>query len=209
MDMDGEAATAAQVAAFHTHGTTVICYIDLGAYEPWRADRNLIPAADIGNDVDGWPGEKWLNIADVAGLTPVIQSRINMCASKGFDAVEPDEVDGYSNNPGFPLTAANQITYNKFIAATARAAGLSVGLKGDIDQAAALEPFFDWSLNEECNQYHECDLLAPFTAHNKAVFNAEYVGGTAFCPADAAKHINGAKFDLDLAGTGHTACPAW
>jgi hypothetical protein len=36
------------------------------------------------------------------------------CAAKGFDGVDPDNVDGWDgNDTGFPLTAADQITYNK------------------------------------------------------------------------------------------------
>ena len=33
-------------------------------------------------------------------------------AQKGFDGVEPDNVDAYTNDSGFPLTAADQLAYN-------------------------------------------------------------------------------------------------
>jgi len=39
----------------------------------------------------------------------------------------------------------------------------------------ALEPLFDWALNEECLSYDECDLLKPFLEAGKAVFHVEYV----------------------------------
>jgi hypothetical protein len=55
-----------------------------------------------------------------------------------------------------------------------------VGLKNDVDQAATLEPNFDWSLNEECSQFNECDTLAQFIQAKKAVFHAEY---SSSCPA--------------------------
>ena len=35
-----------------------------------------------------------------------------MCARKGFDAVEFDNVDGYQNATGFPLSGADQFRYN-------------------------------------------------------------------------------------------------
>jgi len=40
---------------------------------------------------------------------------------------------------------------------------MSIGLKGDIDQVKDLVGYFDWTLNEECFQYQECDLLKPFS----------------------------------------------
>lgn len=209
MDMDGFDNTAADVAAFHAHGTKVICYIDLGTAEPGRPDLNLIPAADRGSSVEGFASEKWLDIRDLSGLTPMINSRIAMCASRGYDAVEPDDIDGYTNNTGFPLKASDQLTYNQFIAATAHAAGMSVLLKNDTDQLAALQPAFDFALNEQCNEFSECGGYSVFTNAGKAAFNAEYSGGTGFCAADAAKKINGGAFNINLAGTGHSACPSW
>ena len=75
------------------------------------------------------------------------------------------------------------MAFNRFVAAAAHARGLSVGLKNDLDQAAALEPDFDWALDEQCFQYHECDALQPFARAGKAVLVAEYeLDPSAFCP---------------------------
>lgn len=205
-DIDGFDNSASTVQALHAQGSKVICYIDVGTYEPGRsdvmADPTLIPLSDRGNGVQGWPGEKWLNIADIQGLTRMVKGRMQMCASKGFDAIEPDNIDGYTNSTGFSLTAADQIAYNKFLASTAHGLGLSIGLKNDVDQTSQLAPYFDWALNEECNKYSECSTMTPFTSANKAVFNAEYKedGETTakFCAKDAAAHINGVLFGLDL-----------
>jgi hypothetical protein len=209
-DIDGFDNSASTISTMHSEGKKVICYIDVGTYEPGRPDLSLIPTADIGSGVQGWPGEKWLNIADVSGLTPLVQSRMNMCKSKGFDAIEPDNIDGYTNSTGFSLTASNQLTYNQFLATTAHNLGLSIGLKNDVDQTSQLQPYFDWALDEECNKYTECNTLAPFTSANKAVFNAEYTsdGETTakFCSADAAAHINGVLYDLNLDGVTFQPC---
>ena len=79
--------------------------------------------------------------------------------------------------------AADQLRFNRFLAVAAHARGLSIGLKNDLEQADVLEPQFDWALNEQCHQYDECNLLAPFTRAGKAVFVAEYDLDTAsFCP---------------------------
>lgn len=44
----------------------------------------------------------------------------------------------------------------------------------DVDQAAELVSDFDFTINEECNAYDECDGLTLFIAAGKPVFNAEY-----------------------------------
>ena len=73
-------------------------------------------------------------------------------------------MDAYANDSGFPLRAADQLRFNRFLARAAHARGLSIGLKNDLDQVKALEPAFDWALNEQCFQYEECERLRPFTA---------------------------------------------
>ena len=204
-DIDGFDNSAATVAALHAHGTKVICYIDVGSSENFRPDYSSFPKSVQGS-TNGWPGERWLDIRQLSVLEPIMTARIKMCVQKGFDALEPDNVDGYTNSTGFPLTAQDQLTYNTWIAKTAHSLGLSVGLKNDTDQTAQLVPYFDWALNEQCNQYGECNTENVFVRSNKAVFNAEYSGGTGFCSADAAEHINGVRFGLDLDASLYEPC---
>jgi len=206
-DIDGFDNTAATVASLQATGAKVVCYIDFGTSENFRSDFNQFTAAEQGN-TNGWPGEKWLDIRNPA-IRPIMLTRMQMCVSKGFDALEPDNIDGYTNSTGFPLTATDQANYNTWIATTAHSLGLSVALKNDVDQASQLEPNFDFAINEQCNQYSECGTLSSFTADNKAIFNAEYGGGTGFCASDIAKHINGAAFNLDLDGSTYTPCGGW
>jgi endo-alpha-1,4-polygalactosaminidase (GH114 family) len=174
---------ASVVAVLHARGRHVACYLDAGTFEPGRPDSGDFPAAVIGKELPDWPGEHWLDVRRLDVLGPILERRLDLCRQKGFDAVEPDNVDAYANDSGFPLTANDQLRFNRFIAGAAHARGLSVGLKNDLDQAAALEPAFDWALNEQCFQYHECDRLRPFVRAGKAVFVAEYELDTAsFCP---------------------------
>jgi hypothetical protein len=86
----------------------------------------------------------------------------------------PDNVDGYTNQSGFPLTAGTQLDYNRFLAREAHARGLSVGLKNDLEQVGDLLADFDWALSEECLKYDECSSLTPFITAGKAVFHVEY-----------------------------------
>jgi hypothetical protein len=209
-DIDGFDTSQSTVTALHAHGTKVICYMDVGTLEPGRPDDNLIPAGDAGSPVQGFDSERWLNIADLAGLKPMILDRLSICKQKGFDAVEPDNVDGYTNPTGFPLTAQEQLTFNMFVANTAHDLGLSVGLKNDNDQTSQLQPYFDWALDEECNFFSECGTEGPFVDANKAVFNAEYIDDgestSQFCSADIAAHINGVLFDVNLDGMTYEPC---
>ena len=154
-------------------GKKVICYFSAGTYENWRSDAGLFPAEVLGNDLEDWAGEKWLDISNEK-LAPIIESRLDLAVQKGCNAVDPDNLDGYTNNTGFNLTEQHQLGYNKFVANEARKRGLSVGLKNDLNQIEELEPFFDFSINEQCSIYNECNLLTPFIEKNKPVFNIEY-----------------------------------
>jgi hypothetical protein len=89
-------------------------------------------------------------------------------------------VDGYTNDTGFPLTAADQLTYNTMLAQLAHQRGLSIGLKNDLDQIPQLVNDFQFAIDEQCFQYQECDQLQPFVQADKAVFEAEYQPGQ-FC----------------------------
>ena len=198
-DIDGEDASAATVAALHAKGAKVICYFSAGSYENWRTDASSFPASVKGKALDGWAGENWLDVRALGSLLPIMEKRIANCKAKGFDAVEPDNVDGYSNSTGFPLTSADQAAYNKALADIAHRYGLGVALKNDPDQVKALEPFFDFSVAEECAKYKECDGYAPFTAAGKAVLHVEYSGTlTSFCPTTKALGFSSMLKKLDL-----------
>ncbi|ADB50953.1 endo alpha-1,4 polygalactosaminidase [Conexibacter woesei] len=197
-DVDGFGTSAAQVARLHRQGRYVVCYISAGAWENWRPDRGRFPAATLGAD-NGWPGERWLDVRRLRELAPVLRARIAMCARKGFDAVEPDNVDGYTNDTGFPLTARDQLAFNRWLARAAHAHGLAVALKNDLEQARALAPSFDFAILEQCFQYRECDSARPFLRAGKAVFDAEYaVPRERFCPAARRLGINAIRKRLDL-----------
>ena len=183
-DIDLFDAPQSTIDALHANGRIVVCYFSAGTYENWRPDAPDFPSSAIGNAVAGWAGEWWVDTRSSA-IRSIMQARLDRAVQKGCDGVEPDNVDAYTNNPGFPLTASTQLDYNGFLATQAHARNLSVGLKNDVDQVAALEPSFDWALNEECSKYNECATLQPFVQANKAVFHAEY---RSVCPAPVAGH---------------------
>ena len=180
------------IAGLHLDGRVVICYFSAGSWENWRSDKDDFPPEVLGNNLAGWPGERWLDIRALYAIRPIMGARLDLAAQKNCDGVEPDNVDGYTNNSGFPISYADQIAYNTWLADQAHQRGLSVGLKNDLDQIGDLLSLFDWALNEECNIYQECDLLFPFVQSGKAVFGVEYEVDTAdFCP-----QMNDLDFDF-------------
>lgn len=105
-------------------------------------------------------------------------ARLDVAVTRGCDGVEPDNIHGFVNDTGFPLTGADQLDFNRWLASEAHARGLSIGLKNDLEQAEALVDDYDWALNEECAAYDECDIYGEtFIAKGKAVFHTEYTDG--------------------------------
>ncbi|MBB5872882.1 hypothetical protein F4553_006316 [Allocatelliglobosispora scoriae] len=206
-DLDAFTTTAEQVATLHRAGRRVICYVNAGAYEEFRPDRRRYPAEVLGRGLTGWSGERWVDIRRWDLLEPVLTERFRMCRDKGFDAVEPDNVDAYANDSGFPLSAADQLAFNRRIAKLAHDTGLAVGLKNDVEQAAELAPVMDFAVNEECVKYRECSELAVFIAAGKPVFHAEYeLPASTFCPV--AKPLGFSSIGKEFAlGAHRVSCP--
>lgn len=199
-DIDLFEAPQGTIDTLHAAGRIVICYFSAGSYEDFRPDASSIPTSARGNELVGWPGELWLDTRD-AGVRAVMLARLDLAVSKHCDGVEPDNVDGYANDSGFPLSAATQLDFNRFLAAEAQARGLSVGLKNDLDQIGDLVTSFDWALNEECHQYDECAVLSPFITAGKAVFHVEYGDAslaTTVCPTTTALGFSTLIKNLDL-----------
>jgi hypothetical protein len=162
-----------EIKALQDSGKRVICYFSAGSSEDWREDFYKFPTDKMGNDLDGWEGERWLDIR-AQEIRDIMTARLDIAKEKGCDGVEPDNVDGYINSSGFDLTTKDQLEYNRFIANEAHKRGLSVGLKNDSEQVKLLVDFFDFAITEECHLYEECRLYLPFIEVNKPVLNAEY-----------------------------------
>ncbi len=160
------------IQKLHSQGKKVICYFSAGSFEKWRDDSGKFHSSVLGKKMDGWD-ERWLDIRD-ANVKAIMRERMQLAKKKGCDGVEPDNVDGYTNDTGFALTAQDQLAYNTFLAQTAHKLGLLVGLKNDLNQVKQLVDHFDFAVNEGCHHYHECAMLKPFILQNKPVLNVEY-----------------------------------
>lgn len=198
-DVDGFETSRAQVRDLHRRGKRVVCYLDVGSWESYRPDRGEFPVAVRGRRYEGFPDERWLDVSRFGLFRRPLEGRIAMCARKGFDAVEPDNLAGFENDTGFDLTAADQLRFNRWIAAQAHRRGMAVALKNDPTQVGQLLGQFDFAIVEECFQYDECGRFEPFVEAGKAVFEAEYELPTAdFCPAAEALGFSAIRKSYDL-----------
>lgn len=162
------------VSSLHAQGRKVICYINVGSWEDWREDKDHFPSEIIGKNYPGWAGERWLDIRRIDLLAPIMRARLDLCKIKGFDAVEPDNIDGYDTDTGFPLTYEDQLRYNLWLAEEAHARNLAIALKNDPEQVNDLLPFYDFAITEDCFAQGWCEKMLPFIHAGKAVLAAEY-----------------------------------
>lgn len=194
-------------------GKRVICYFSAGSSEDWREDFYRFEETDIGEQLDEWEGENWIDIRSES-IHGIMLDRLDTAVEKGCDGVEPDNVDGYANNTGFSLTYDDQLAFNRFLANEAHERGLAVGLKNDGGQAEDLVAYFDFELNEECHQYDECSEYDCFLDAGKPVFNAEYAGtlseaqslAESLCPLALNEDMRTLILPLDLDDSFRISC---
>ena len=173
-DVDLFETTAEQVAELQGSGRRVICYVSMGSWEEPRPDADAFPDRVLGEVYEGYPDERWLDIRRLDLLGPILEARFDRCDRKGFDALEPDNIDGYQNDTGFDLSPGDQLRFNRWLAAEAHERGLAIALKNDPDQAEALVDTFDFALTEDCAVDDWCEDVEVFIEQGKGVLQAEY-----------------------------------
>jgi chitodextrinase len=216
-DIDMENTPASTISALKSKGIIVECYFSAGSAENYRSDYSKFLPADMGNTLSGWPDEKWVDTRSL-NVRSIMKARMDTALSKGCNGIDPDNVDGYQNNTGFPLTQATQLDYLNFLATEAHARNLNIGLKNSVGLITASTPsgakivdLFDWAINEECYTYNECGNYSQFIAKNKGVFIVEYAGTDAnfianICPKANASNYDAYLMNLALNGTKRVAC---
>ena len=215
-DIDGFDNSAADVAALHALGLKAICYIEVGALESYRPDASQFPSSVQGNAIDGYPDEHYLDITSPT-VVSLIEARIDLCAQKGFDGIEPDIDDSYTDDTGFNITEGTNVTYLETLSNHAHALGLAWGLKNGGDGGTPalfvtdLLPHIDFAVVEEPFFLDTIGFFFP-TLHDAGigVFVAEYTNDTAsassFCTQAVADGTNAALFDVSLDGSTRVPC---
>jgi hypothetical protein len=115
-------------------------------------------------------------------LTRIVGGWIDQCASKGFKAVEPDNLDSYTRSRGL-LTQAQALAYATSLSAYAHGKGLAVGQKNaaDLSPANARKAGFDFAVAEECGEWDECDAFTATYGHNVVVIEYTQNGFNKAC----------------------------
>lgn len=210
MDVDLFTASTAKVSALKQAGAYTVCYLNAGSWQPGLPDSGQYPAAlKIQKDPD-WPEEWFLDVRDVfkpdSALATILRNRLALCKSKGFQAVEPDNLQNDENVKGGIITTQNQIDFNGWFADEAHKAGLAVFQKNGPDKVLLKDRTgkmmvekFDGILNEECQQYNECAPLAEYVKRGKLALNVEY-SSKLNCTTSDKLNINSIQKDLGLTG---------
>lgn len=163
------------VARDHTappaQGIYNICYVNgfqaqPGAENEWDSDLLLRDKADAVVMDKEW-GEAMLDVhTDVKRkrIAQKVDTWIDECAAKGYQAVDPDNYDSYTRVPDGLLTADDAKAFLSLLAAHAHEKGLAIGQKNTPELAPVRkEVGVDFAVVEECGQYNECgDYTAAF-----------------------------------------------
>jgi hypothetical protein len=201
---------AETVAAMKARGIRVLCYVSVGTVEDWRADAGAFPAEVVGAALPDWEGERYLDIRRLDLLLPVMAARFGACKAAGYDGIDPDNVDGFTNASGFDLSATDTVAYLAALADAAHGMDLIIGQKNAPELAGALAGTLDFALAESCWEYAFCDAYAAYTAAGKPIFDIEYTdAGTDFAAACAEARAQGISMILKdrlLSGAVYEKC---
>lgn len=157
-------------------GSKVICYFSGGTMEGWRSDANKFLPGDVGAPMGSWPNENWINTKSL-NVRKIMAARLDLAKSKGCDGVDPDNIDAYAHTTGFLLTQNDAVNYITYLAKQAAQRGLAISLKNSGDIIPKVLDVVQYSVEEACSAYNECDLYKPFIDAGKAVFHVEYPKG--------------------------------
>jgi hypothetical protein len=199
-DLDGFLTTKAAVAAIKTtwraatlaHPKT-ICYLDL-AWEDYRPDATpgggSFPASTLGLVYNGFPEERWVDFRQLDELGPMLDARISMCARKGFDAVELDDIDGFDppSTTGFQLTPGDVQNYLAYAFNRVHKDGMTALWKNSPYLSSWGRQYTEGAVVEECYVSQNCTGWTDFTTDKtrqqptgKWVGEAEYTDDDYVC----------------------------
>jgi hypothetical protein len=163
------------IEELHAQGRVVAAYVSAGTLEPGRPDSDEFPDSAVGEPLANYPSESWLDVRDPT-VRRLMAARLSLARDKGFDGVVGTSMAAYATDSGFPLTAADQLDYARWLAAEVRMLGMAPAMTGDYAQVDALVDSFDWAVTSRCIERGRCADLAPFIGQGKPRFDLEYDG---------------------------------
>jgi len=159
-----------------------VCYVN--GFQTQPGDSGQWPSAALLRDSAGklvedkdWPGEYMVDTRSETSRTAimsVVGSWIDSCATKGFDAVEVDNLDTFTRDPSKQLTQAGNLALAKLMATRAHSQGLAIAQKNTVELASAgkTQVGFDFAVVESCQLYDECSAYTD--VYGAQVYEVEY-----------------------------------
>jgi hypothetical protein len=193
-DVDGFLTTRAQVTAIKAtwQAATLphpraVCYLDL-AWEDYRPDATpgrYFPAAALGHVYFGFPEERWVDFRQLDALAPMLRERIAMCARKGFDAVELDDIDSFDppSTTGFYLTPEDVQNFLAYAFNEVHRYGMTALWKNSPYLSSWGRQYTDGAVVEECYVSHAC-FAAQFQGSRQYGLTCTAVHGVTPCGWD-------------------------
>jgi len=204
IDMDAKPRRIAELAS---RGARLVCHFSAGTVESWRSDAEDFPSEVVGLTWGEWPDERFIDYRRLDLVGPVIEARLDRCAAAGFDAVEPDVIDSFTEATGFELVEADARRYLEWLIEQAHARELSIALKNTPE---LVDLPVDFAIVEDCFVDEWCDQLEPVAARGGAILAAEYTDRvdsiTPFCARARAAGISLILKDRDLALARRATC---
>lgn len=160
-------------------GVYSICYINGFQTQPgvsWPASL-VVHTADGKPLVDpGWPDEQLIDTSTAAKRAAAAarqEKTITMCADKGFQAVELDNLDSWTRSKG-ALDQADAVAFAKLLVTAAHDKGLAASQKNatDLTRIGKETIGFDFVTAEECDRYDECGAFTK--VYGRHVLDIEY-----------------------------------
>ncbi len=198
---------ARKVSALKARGARLICYFTAGTRESWRDDAKDFPSEVVGRTWGEWPDERFIDYRRRDLVGPVMEARLDRCRDAGFDAVEPDVIDSFTERTGFGLVEADARRYLEWLIEQAHARGLAIALKNTPELS---DLPVDFAVTEDCFADGWCDQLEPLAARGKAILAAEYTDRVdsiaPFCDRAREAGISVILKDRDLALADRATC---
>ncbi|KAL0564205.1 hypothetical protein V5O48_017850 [Marasmius crinis-equi] len=166
-----------------------ICYVNAFQTQPDEAADWQTPERDhlLLRNPDGsyfedpdWPGEFILNTSNATNrdeIAAIVNVWLDDCKQKGFNAVEPDNLDTFTRTDDL-LSADDNVAYAKLLATHAHDIGLAIGQKnaGELEGRGKTDVGFDFAVVEQCQQFEECETYTD--VYGSEVLEVEYVNTT-------------------------------
>ncbi|GAA3599069.1 endo alpha-1,4 polygalactosaminidase [Kineosporia mesophila] len=192
-------------------GAYNICYVNAFQVQPgeekwWKKNHPSLLLKDSSGDyvVDEDWDELMLDTSTAAKrkqLAAIVGKWFTGCATKGYQAVEPDNLDSYTRS-GKLLTKANAVAFTKLLAARAHTAGLAIGQKNTVELGTqGKKAGLDFAVTEECGRYDECGDYTKVYGNHVIVIEYTKSAFTKTCDAYGSR-LSVVRRDVDVSPKG-------